>query len=176
LLYSQRNAPDKAEAEYRTALKLEPGFVRAYVNLADLYRNLGRDGDGELLLRDALRAAPSEPVLHHTLGLLLARQQRYPEAIAALARAARLDPRDARYAYVYAVALDSTGKRRDALRVLEANHSRHPADRDTLLALTTINRDLGAREAASRYGRKLLALFPAEASIQQLVQQLEGTP
>jgi len=176
LLYSQRNAPDKAEAEYRTALKLEPGFVRAYVNVADLYRNLGRDADGEKLLRDALRAAPSEPVLHHTLGLLLARQQRYPEAIAALARAARLDPRDARYAYVYAVALDSTGKRREALKVLEANHKRHPADQDTLLALTTINRDLGGREAALRYGRKLLTLLPAEPGIQQLVRQLEGAP
>jgi predicted CXXCH cytochrome family protein len=174
LLYSQRNAPDKAEAEYRAALKLEPGFVRAYVNLADLYRNLGRDVDGEKLLREALRSTPREPVLHHALGLLLVRQQRYPAAIASLAKAAKLEPGDARYAYVYAVALDSTGKRREALGVLEANYRRHPADRDTLVALATINHDLGSREAALRYGEILVALFPAEPGIQQLMRQLQG--
>jgi predicted Zn-dependent protease len=121
-----------------------------------------------------LRMSPREPVLHHALGLLLVRQQRYPEAIAALAQAARLDPGDAHYAYVYAVALDSTGKRRGALAMLEANHRRHPADRDTLVALATINHDLGSREAALRYGEKLLALFPAEPGIQQLMRQLQG--
>jgi tetratricopeptide (TPR) repeat protein len=176
LLYSQRNASDAAEAEYRTALKLEPHFVPAYVNLVDLYRNLGRDAEGEKLLRDALRAAPGEPVLLHARGLLLARQQRYPEAIAALAQAARLDERNARLAYVYAVALDSSGERRAALKVLEANHRRHPADRDTLLALTTINRDLGDREAALGYGSKLLALLPGEPGIRQLLRELEGVP
>ena len=176
LLYSQRGSPVQAEAEYRKALQLDPGFVRAYVNLADLYRTLDRDLDGEKLLREALRGAPREPVLHHALGLLLARQQRYPEAIVELALAVRLATGDARYAYVYAVALDSTGRRREALKVLEANHVRHPADRDTLLALATINRDLGAREAALRYGRKLLELLPAEAGVQQLVQQLQGSP
>jgi tetratricopeptide (TPR) repeat protein len=112
--------------------------------------------------------------LHHTLGLLLVRQKRYPEAIAELGAAARLAPADARYAYVYAIALDSTGKRREALKVLEASYSRHPADRDTLVALATINRDLGQREAALRYGQKLLQLLPAEPGVQQLMRQLQG--
>jgi tetratricopeptide (TPR) repeat protein len=174
LLYTLRGPPDKAEAEYRAALKREPGFVGAYVNLADLYRSLGRDADGERLLRDALRAIPREAALHHALGLLLARQRRYAEAIPELERGARLDPRQARYTFVHAVALDSIGRRRQALAVLENNHRRHPADRDTLLALATISRDLGAREAALGYGRKLLALLPADPGIQQLVQQLEA--
>lgn len=174
LLHSQRNRPAEAEIEYRKALQVDPGFVRAYVNLADLYRHLNRDANGEELLRDALRNAPGEPVLHHALGLLLARQQRYDEALAELALAARLAPGDARYAYVYSVALDSNGKRREALNVLEANHARHPTDRDTLLALATINRDIGARETALRYATKLQALLPGEPGIQQLVRQLEA--
>ena len=75
---------------------------------------------------------------------------------------------------MYAVALDSSGKRREALKVLEANHARHPADTDTLLALATINRDLGSQEAALRYGAKLLRLLPAEPGVQQLMRQLQG--
>jgi predicted CXXCH cytochrome family protein len=172
LLYSQRNQPIQAEAEYRKALELDPAFVRAHVNLADLYRDLNRDADGEKLLREALRDSPRDPALNHALGLLLARQKRYADAIAALGHAARLAPDEARYAYVYAVALDSTGKRREALKVLEAGHARHPADRDILFALVTINRDLGAREAALRYGRELLKLLPAEPEVQQLLRQL----
>ncbi len=174
LLHAARNAPDQAEAEYRAALKLDPGFVRAYVNLADLYRSTGRDADGEKLLRDALRAAPREPALHHALGLLLARERRYPEAVAELAIAARTDPADPRYPYVYAVALDSTGRGSEALKVLEANHQRHPADRDTLLALATMNARAGAREVALTYARKLQALTPDEPDVQQLVQQLQA--
>jgi len=56
--------------------------------------------------------------------------------------------------------------------VLEAAYSKHPADRDILFALVTINRDVGAREAALRYARKLHELLPAEPGVQQLLLQL----
>jgi len=174
LLYSRRGARDKAESEYRLALALDPSFVRASVNLADLYRDLGRDAEGETVLREALRIAPEEPALHHALGLLLVRQRRSAEALAELERAARLDPGTARYAYVYAVGLDSIGRRREALKLLEVNHRRHPADRDTLLALATINRDLGAQASALEYARMLQALVPSDEGIQRLVRQLGG--
>jgi Flp pilus assembly protein TadD len=77
--------------------------------------------------------------------------------------------------YVYGVALQSTGKRREALRVLEASPRRHPADRDTLLALATIHRDAGARAEALEFARKLSRLLPADPGIRQLIQQLEGS-
>jgi predicted CXXCH cytochrome family protein len=176
LLYSQRGAREEAEDEYKLALKLDPAFVRAYVNLADLYRDQGRDAEGEALLREALRVAPQAPVVHHTLGLLLVRQRRNPEALAELERAARLDPDAARYAYVYAVGLDSAGKRSEALKVLEANHRRHPADRDTLVALVTISREFGARDRALRYARKLQSLTPGDPGVQELVRELQRGP
>ena len=175
LLYSQRNQPDKAEAQYQAALALDPGFVRAYVNLADLYRSMGREADGEKLLREALqrRAARSGAASHARPAARPGRSAtrrrlpswRWPHGWRPPMRATPT---------CYAVALDSTGKRREALKVLEASHRRHPADRDTLLALATINRDLGAREAALRYGQQLLQLLPAEPGVQQLVRQLQG--
>ena len=36
-----------AEAQYKAALTLDPSFVHGYVNLADLYRSMGREADGE---------------------------------------------------------------------------------------------------------------------------------
>ena len=57
------------------------------------------------VLRAALAASPRDAGLHHALGLALARLKRPDEALAELRRAAELEPEQARYAYVYAVAL-----------------------------------------------------------------------
>ncbi len=121
-----RNA---AEAAYRLALKIDPQWVPAYVNLADLLRASGRDPEGENVLRAGLRRAPNAAALHHSLGLLLVRQKKPEAALESLRRAAELAPDDARVAYVYAVALDSAGKRREATAVVDASLARAPADR-----------------------------------------------
>jgi Flp pilus assembly protein TadD len=100
-LAALRNDLAGAEASYRNALRLDPGFAPAYVNLADLYRLQGRDAEGETLLR----RAPDDASVHHALGLLLVRLGRLDEALPELARAVELAPGEARYAYVYEVAL-----------------------------------------------------------------------
>jgi tetratricopeptide (TPR) repeat protein len=45
--FSRQGEPARAEAEYRAAIKLAPRSIPAYVNLADLYRGLNRDKEGE---------------------------------------------------------------------------------------------------------------------------------
>ena len=69
-LYAQMNRTSDAESELRTALRLDPNFVPAMVNLADLYRAERREEEGQQLLLRAIGAAPNaaEPV--HALGLL----------------------------------------------------------------------------------------------------------
>ena len=99
------------------------------MNLADLYRTQGRDADGERVLRKGLEIAPHSADLHHALGLLLVRAKRLPEALPAFARATELDPDASRYAYVYAVALNSTGQGQQAIAELERAHALHPGDR-----------------------------------------------
>ena len=81
-------------------------MVPAAANLADLYRQIGRDQDAETVLRKALDASPRDAGLHHALGLALVRLKKQDEAIAELARAAELEPDRARYAYVYAIGLE----------------------------------------------------------------------
>jgi Flp pilus assembly protein TadD len=72
------------------------------------------------------------------------------------ARAAELEPDRARYAYVYAIGLDSTGRRADAIQALKDNLARHPADRDTLSALISFNRDAGDFASALAYAEQLV--------------------
>lgn len=171
-LYLRQQRFTDAEAELNAARRLDPSFVPADVTLAQLHAQQGRNGDGERLLREALIANPGNADLHHALGLNLVRQRRPAEALPELARAAQIAPANARYTYVYAIALNSTGKPGEAIATLEASHVRHPADRDTLFALVTINRDLGNRDAALSWARQLVALDP---SAKPLIDQLQQT-
>jgi tetratricopeptide (TPR) repeat protein len=173
LLQLRGGQPDAAETEYRTALRLDPRFVPAMVNLADLDRLRGREPEGAELLRRAITLEPGNADAWHALGLALVRQHNAAEALSALRRASELAPGNARYAYVYAVALNSAGAAKQSLAVLEEAHSRHPADRDVLLGLVTIGRDSGELAAALGHARELAARFPDEPPLRRLVEQLE---
>jgi len=173
VLADRRRDPDTAQRAYERAIWLDPTFVPAYVNLADHYRALEQDTRGEQALRQGLARAPKAPALHHALGLLLARRGQRAEAVAELGRAAELAPDSARYAYVHAVALNSAGAHDRALAVLGSAHARHPGDPDILIALTTINRDRGAREAARAYARQLLQAAPDLPEARQLAAELD---
>ena len=148
-----------AETDYQRAIRLQPSFIPPYVNLADLYRQQGRDADGERVLRQA----PDGADVHHALGLLLVRQERIDAAIGELAKAAEQDPESPRYAYVYAIALESVGQRRRALAVLERAQQRFTGDRDILVALVQFSLQAGDREAAARWAQQLRALGADEA-------------
>jgi predicted CXXCH cytochrome family protein len=102
--YAERGDAMSSEAEYRAALALDRRYVPAWANLADLMRLLGREAEGESLLREGLAVNPRAAALHHALGLSYVRQGRKSEALAELRRATELDPSDQRFKYVYDVA------------------------------------------------------------------------
>jgi tetratricopeptide (TPR) repeat protein len=122
----------EAELELDAAIRLDPLYGPAYVNLADLYRATGRDGEALRLLREGVTRLPEDAALHHTLGLTLVRGRDLLGAVAELTRAAELAPGNARFAYVLAVALHDTGERGEAQRIVDAALRRHPFDRDLL--------------------------------------------
>jgi predicted CXXCH cytochrome family protein len=173
LLDVRRRQPDDAEAEYRTALRLDPNFVPALANLADLDRMRGQDDQGEALLRRAMTIEPNNADVHHSLGLLLVRRHDLAGALEQLRQASDLAPDNARYAYVYAIALNSTGSPEQAMALLERTHQKHPADRDVLVALVSLAQQRGDLRQALVHARELAALYPADEQISHLVQQLE---
>jgi tetratricopeptide (TPR) repeat protein len=112
--------------------------------------------------------------LHHALGLALTRLKRPDDALAELRQAAELDPERTRYAYVYGVALHSGGRAGEAMAVLKDNLARHPADRDTLLALVSFHRDAGELATALEYAQRLARIAPNDRDVAALVQTLQG--
>ena len=86
---------------------------------------------------------------------------------------AELAPDQAQYAYVYAVGLHSAGRVEDAISVLKENLSKHPANRDTLLALVTFYRDAGNVGSALEYAQQLARIAPDDRRISELVDALQ---
>jgi tetratricopeptide (TPR) repeat protein len=172
--HARRGETEQAEADFKAALRLSPAYGPAAANLADLYRQLGRNADAESVLRQAIEASPKDAGLHHALGLALVRLKRQDEALVEFARAAELEPDRARYAYVYAVALDAGGRRADAIQALKDNLAKHPGDRDTLLALVSFNRDAGDIAAALSYAEQLAKIEPANAELKALIETLRA--
>ena len=102
--FAERGRYMESEAEFRSAIEMDPRYVPAWVNLADLLRMRGREEAAEATLRDGLKQAPRDAMLHHSLGLSLVRQHRDAEALAELRKASELDPGNARFAEVYGIA------------------------------------------------------------------------
>jgi tetratricopeptide (TPR) repeat protein len=172
LLYARENHLDKAEAQLRTALSIDPSFAPGAVNLADLYRAQNRDDEGERVLRDALSRLPDEPSLTEALGLLMVRQKRGAQALELLGNAARGEPDNARYAYVYAVALNDAGKTGEAIDTLQSSIKAHPYDRDSLTALVSFLEQSGDFAKALSYANQLDELEPNDPGIREMLKKL----
>jgi Flp pilus assembly protein TadD len=145
----------KAIEVYRKSIETNPVFVPSYTNLADVYRVLSDEASAEKVLREGLVWNEDDATIHHTLGLSLVRQRRFDEALIELEVATERTTTNPRFVYVYAVALNSTGKTAGALSVLTSAHDQYPKDQDILQALIAFNRELGNDELVRIYTSKL---------------------
>lgn len=150
------------ERELKAAMTLDPHFAPAYVNLADLYRAQGREADAERVLREGIQREPKSAVLHHALGLTLVRLKHADQALSELALAAKLDPKNARFAYVYGVALHSSGRVAEAIAALTRASKAYPADVDILQALASYYEKAGDETEARRYADRLREVMATE--------------
>lgn len=172
-LYRDMKQSVRAETAYRKALRLQPRFVPAYLNLAQMLVDQGRESEAAELLRAGIGQVPDSADLHHALGLSLVRQKQTAQALPLLARAAELGKDNSRYTYVYAVALKSQGNTDKALAVLARGLERHPGDIGLLELLVAYNREKGNTEQALVHARSLLKALPGNPEAEALVRELE---
>lgn len=97
----QRRDEAGAEAPFRTALALDPGFLPALINQSAFEEARGRPEAAEALLRGAgaSHAANADPF--YALGLLQAPTRRIAEATAMVDAALGLAPDQPRFAYTH---------------------------------------------------------------------------
>ncbi len=170
LLYVSLQDFEKAEASYRTGLRLDERQVPCRANLADLYRLMGQDDQAEKELREGLRLNPDSPDLLHALGLLLVRDKKVEQAFGYLEKAAPYSPR---YSYVYAVALQSLGRLEQAITVLKKSLEQNPNDHELLSGLIAFSVEAGDPQEALDSAQKLAELRPWDRRTTEAVEQLK---
>ena len=124
------------------------------------------------MLRAALAASPNDAGLHYALGLALIRLKKTDAAVGELKQATELQPDSARNAYVYAIALNSTGRSAEARQRLAEALARHPDNRDILTALVQISQQAGDLASALDYAERLLKLAPDDQELKSFVEDL----
>jgi len=96
----QQGRREEAIAQYREALRIDPGRVQAHNNLGNLLDEAGRTQEALAEFREALRLNPKAALAHANLGTTLARLGRFDDAMREYAEAARLKPDDPRWSYL----------------------------------------------------------------------------
>ncbi|MGB5705442.1 MAG: multiheme c-type cytochrome [Arenicellales bacterium] len=160
-----------AEKALLHALRIEPGYIPAMINLADYYRSLGRENEVEPLLKRALEIAPDSGAVNHTYGLHLIRKQDYAEALTYLENAISAEDASPRFAYVYAIALENTGDTASAVEVLKNADSRWPNQYEILLTLVNFLDKAGQTSALYPYLSALSKIAPSSPDVQHFVQK-----
>jgi len=163
---------EAAEAEFRRAITMQPQFVPAYMQLAELYRVTQREGQVDSVLRMGLDRVPGNTDLQYQLGLALVRQGRKADALPYLKAASASG--NSHYAYAYAVALYDAGQSGPSIHTLQAALADSPDNTELLYGLASIAAAAGQRTVALPAARRLAELEPGNADIQRFVAQLEG--
>jgi tetratricopeptide (TPR) repeat protein len=109
----------EAEAAYREAIGLDPGFAQAYNNLGSLLGRQGRLDEAVAEISRALELSPDLAAAHGNLGIVLALQGKSDEAEKQFVEMVRADPRDAAAHYNLGAFLAKQGRTADAIAHFE---------------------------------------------------------
>ena len=147
LFHMARSEYIQAEKNYQQALRLSANHLPALLNLADLYRGLQRDNEGEIFLQRAIKAQPGSAPAHYALGLLYVRSQNLEGAKNALEKATHLQSQDPRYAYTFALILDKLNKTPEALAFLQHWQQAHPQHPEVQSVLNNLRQKVQAENS-----------------------------
>ena len=126
VMYQALGELDRALLAYERALIIEPSFIPALLNTADVLRLKGQDAKGIKILQQAIAIDEQQPASHFALGLLYIRLKEIKQSVPYLKRAAKLSDNNAHYSYVYGVALYESGEKDLAITSLKRSLKRHP--------------------------------------------------
>jgi len=107
----------------------------------------------------------------HSYGLLLIRKGDPSGALPHLKLAIEQADAQARYAYVYAVALDNLGQTKESAKVLVKATKRWPNQYDLLMTLVLYLEKSGNTYSIKKYVSQLMMIAPNEPSVKQLKER-----
>ncbi len=130
----------QARRAFETAISLHPGNAEAHSLLGEALLKSNQPKEAERVLRKAIALGATLPTTYENLGLCLAREGRFDEAIGYIEHALSLEPEFIDFHYSRASVLREAGRRQEAIQQyrkllsLKPTHAQGAAD---LAALTS---------------------------------------
>ncbi|AIY67357.1 tetratricopeptide repeat protein [Pseudoalteromonas piratica] len=162
----------QAKVHYLDAINIEPIFMPAYVNLADLYRQQGNETKAQKMLKQALKVNAKASEVHYALAMSQIRSKQKQAALESLKKATDFAKNNASYAYTYALLLQDQKLLDEAIRYFEKAYSITPNNPDISYSLAQSYIQLNQFQQALFYAQNLAKLVPDNPQINQMVQQL----
>jgi Tfp pilus assembly protein PilF len=171
--YANLGDPEQALNNYKQAIRIDDMFYPAKVNMAMLFNQLGENDNAEILLRDVVRNHPEVIDAFYSLGLLLAEQKKYEEALHYLDKASELMPYYARIHYNKGLLLNMVGKTRDAELSLLKTLEIEPDNYDYIYAVADFYLKQENWKRAKIYAEQLRDKFPSSPIGQDLITLID---
>jgi Tfp pilus assembly protein PilF/peroxiredoxin len=115
---AKKNMYNTAYSMLNNAIKQDPGYITAYLELAKLYETNGKLKDAEDILRKAQSIEPDNQIVMSELGFCLTKNDKAREAVDLLNKAVELGLFPASY-YYFAYALGRNGQLEKSLQSFE---------------------------------------------------------
>ena len=149
-IWLERGRADLAEVELRAAMEADPTRPAPYKNLGVLHYRQKRFRLASALFRAGIRLAPANYDLWLSLAVAEAAAGRQVQALAAIRRAASLDPQAARPHYVEGMLLERTGDAEGASAAFRKFISLQRGETKDRRAAEEHIRNLGSRLRSSK--------------------------
>ena len=164
-----------AKNALNNALEIEPNYVPALLNLADLYRRMGNESQSKRLLERAVHVAPDFGSVQHAFGLYWVRKKQLKQALHYLEAATKTNDRSLQYFYVYAVAQESDGQINKAIETLKQANQLWPNQYNILMTLIQYLEKSGDTKQSLTYLSRLSAIAPGDPQVIQRINRLKQT-
>jgi tetratricopeptide (TPR) repeat protein len=170
LALTERGLGGSAIKLYEEAIRLDPAFVEAMVNLARLHLEKGKLQQASTWLDRAARVRPDYPDLYRVRGLIALAEERLQDALAAFGRARRLAPENVEVLTNLGATLVELGILGEARTVLEQAFRRGPARPEVALNLGIVWDRRGDPARAVYLYRRFLGLVTTDDPDRKLVE------
>lgn len=172
VLLQRQGRDEQAMQEYRQALKMDPYFLPARVNLVTLESSAQRLDKAEQLLRDGVELEKMPEADHgnlaYMLALLLVERNKPDEAVGWMEKAAVALPGNSRIRYNQGLLLSRMNRRDEALVALRSGLEQAPENADLLYTLIYLHALAGEREQAFPYVQRMREVAPEDPRLQAI--------
>jgi tetratricopeptide (TPR) repeat protein len=160
-----RGDREQAVDEFKHALRLEPNYFAAYLNLANTLVDLGRHEEAVVQFHEALRLKPADPKAHNDLGVALKSRGDFRGAAAEFQTVLGLRPDDVHAHNNLGVALKAMGDMNGAIAEYKTAIRLQPSDINAHYNVGLAMMETGNMEAAVEEFRTALHLRPNDGGI-----------